>query len=460
MFKNFITLSIIACQLLLFSCDNRRNPNLSKQQLQALLTDGNVISESLNRQFTMPEGYVPQAGIKYQQVRDLSVPPVRIDIVKGIDHVRNFTLSQIAKDITYINVGKHRFKVQAQITPHGILVNNSDGVWLYAPDGQLIREIYRNICEYQPMTGGGMLLKTGDKFSGIGQIKYDEKDDRLWVKFNEEELGENYRGFLGFIDMSSQLNDVSNSEIKQNPIVPLAGFGRGSMNYTDNFVTHRSYGRNSVFTTNSFYGDTLCRIVVGYDSITARAMAKAPFFLDTGHSYMYRGQYTFRYPFSDTLFRITDVNKLKPEYLIDMGKSGRATNQGKIEDVRIEQMYILQILLEDDRYFYISFTKDRDFPINRNNQKVHFWWGIYDKTNREFFTLPLVSDRNPEEKGIENDIDGGLPFWPHGVGNQGEKYMYVTGENMKNRLPKETPEKLKQFMQTVEDDDQIIVIVK
>jgi len=75
-------------------------------------------------------------------------------------------------------------------------------------------------------------------------------------------------------------------------------------------------------------------------------------------------------------------------------------------------------------------------------------------------TLPLVSGRNPAEKGIENDIDGGLPFWPHQVGSQGEKYMYASGENMKNRLPKETTEKLKQFMQSVEDDDQTIVIVK
>jgi len=50
---------------------------------------------------SMPEGYVPEAGVKYRQERDLSAPPVHIDVLKSIDDVRNVTLSQIAKDIAY-----------------------------------------------------------------------------------------------------------------------------------------------------------------------------------------------------------------------------------------------------------------------------------------------------------------------------------------------------------------------
>ena len=42
---------------------------------------------------SMPEGYVPEAGVKYRQERDLSAPPVHIDVLKSIDDVRNVTLS-------------------------------------------------------------------------------------------------------------------------------------------------------------------------------------------------------------------------------------------------------------------------------------------------------------------------------------------------------------------------------
>ena len=448
--------------LAFFSCRNR-NPNLSEKQFQSLFTEDKKASEEKTTEtLTMPEGYVPQAGVKYRQERDLSAPPVRIDIVKGIDHVRNMSLSQIAKDITYINIGKHRFSVDVQVTPYGILVNNPDGVWLYAPDGQLIKEIYKNLCEYSPFGEDGTMVSSSDKFQGVEQVRYDEKNDRLWVKFREDNIRDHSRGFLGYIDMS-QLN-VSNSEIKQNLIIPLAEFGKGSMNYTEDFVIHQPYGKrlSHDFTTNTFFGDTLCCFTVGNDSITAKATRGV--FIDNGNTYMYGGQFTFRKSFSDTLFRITAANKLKPEYLLDAGTSGRATNHCKITDVQIDRMYIIQSVKEDDRHLYVMFSKDYDCPANRSSQKVRFWWGIYDKTNREFFTLPIVSDSNPDEKGIENDLDGGLPFWPRKIGDRGEKYMNVMGKNMKNRLSEKSKtqhsEQLKQFIQSLEDDDRVIIIVK
>ena len=373
--------------------------------------------------------------------------------------MRNVTLSKIAKDITYINIGKHRFGVETQITPHGILVSSLDGVWLYGSDGQLVKEIYKNLCEYKPMGDFGVVAMRDDKFRGVEDARYDEKNDRLWVKFRESDLGVQY---LGYIDLSSQLN-VANSEIEQDPVIPLAKIGNGNMNYAEDFVIYQPYRRRGDFlTTSTFFGDTLCRFTVGYDSITAKATRGI--FIDGGNSYMYRGQYTFRRSFSDTLFRITAANKLKPEYLLDVGTSGRATNHGKIADVQIDRMYITQSVKEDDRHLYVMFSKDYDCPANRDSQKVRFWWGIYDKTNRGFFTLPIVSDNKPDEKGVENDLDGGLPFWPQEIGSRGEKYMNVMGKNMKNRLAEKSKtqhsDELKQFMQSLEDDDRVIIIVK
>ena len=85
--------------------------------------------------------------------------------------------------------------------------------------------------------------------------------------------------------------------------------------------------------------------------------------------------------------------------------------------------------------------------------------------------MSVVNGMTPYEGGIENDIDGGLPFWPHGSSDHGEKYMTVHGKEMKLLLSEKwfaqskarKPERkteLMQFIQTVKDNDYIIVMIK
>ena len=68
--------------LSLFSC-NSRNSNLSEKQLLALFAVDKFSKPT--SVLTMSEGYVPQPGVKYRQERNLIVPPMRIDILKGVD---------------------------------------------------------------------------------------------------------------------------------------------------------------------------------------------------------------------------------------------------------------------------------------------------------------------------------------------------------------------------------------
>ena len=407
----------------------------------------------------MPEGYTPQSGVKYRQERDVSVPPVRIDVVKGIENVRNVALSRLVEEIVYINLGKLRFGADdVQITPHGILVANFDGAWLYSPDGKLIREIYKNICEYEPFGIFGVMMTEGNKFTGISNVRYNEKDDRLLVKFRDYQMrSDNYRGFLGYIDMSGQFN-VSADEIKQDPIIPIAEFGDVRMAYAENFVVHHAYRQDDFrMTSASFSGDTLCRFSFDYDSIRAKIFKKSVK-IDTPTSYYHNEIFTFRPPFNDTLFRITAANVVKPVYVFDMGIQ---------ENLNYDQLYVLQGISEDSRYLYVKFTIRNYNGTNVRRQ----WKGLYDKSAREFFTLPVDNEMKPLEVGIENDIDGGMPFWLHRIGSRGEKKMFFSGKMMKNVLTEEwfakskasKPEKkaeLMKFMQTVEDDDVVIIIAQ
>ena len=456
---------IIFCLALLsfLSCGNR-NPNLSEKQLLALVTDAVLPEPEVEPtpNLTTPEGYVPQAGVKYRQKRDLSVPPVRIEILKGIDDVRHVTLSRIAKDIEYVNIGNHRFGAHVKITPHGLLISNNDGVWLYSFEGKQIKQIYKN--QHGLKIEGNIVVDRGEPFIGITNLMYDEKDDRLWFQYeNSRETT-----YLAYMDMREMLLQTENRETGQDPVTLLAPFKSGRMSYSRDYIIHKAWN-NSMFTTFSFQGDTLCRFNVGYDSITVKATRGI--FVDAGNDYMYRGMYTFRNSFSDTLFRVTAVNKLKPEYLLDVGTSGRATNRGKKSDVHIDLMYIVQQIKEDDRYLYIKFSKNYDCPANRSSQKVRFWWGLYDKAKNEFFTLPFISDSNPDVKGFENDIDGGIPFWPTQIGERGEKIAQTFGKQFKEQLSpawfsqskaldSQKKEKLVQFVKTLKDDDRVIIIVK
>jgi hypothetical protein len=421
-------------------------------------------SEIIEKQLTMPEGYVPPEGVKYLPERDLSIPPVHIDVLKGIDNVRNVTLSQLVDDIVYINIGKQRFGATAQMTPYGILVSNFDGAWLYNTDGQLLREIYSNLCEYQPIVGSvlGVMSKTGDKFRGIEQIIYNEKDDRIWLKYRDDEMGGNYLGYLGYLDMSTQLT-VSNDEIKQDLINPLGKFSKGKMAYAENFVIHRPFRPQNLLTTNTFRGDTLCCFTFGYDTLKAEILSRIQSG-DAGDNYYHQGTYTFRPNCNDTLFRVMAANVLKPVYILDIGNSAIIQERGI--DTNPYQLYLLGSLNEDDRYLYLTFSVGN---IERKNVRKK-WWGLYDKEKREFFTLPLATEGGQYDRGIENDIDGGLPFWP-AIDRRGEKYMTFRGMVMKSILTEAWsskskaahPEKkaeLKQFMQSVNDDDVILIFVK
>ena len=453
----FLTLA-----LAFMSYSNQPNPNSNDRQLLALMSENVSTRQS---QSSIP---VSQAGAKSRQIRDMSATPSRIDIVKGIENQRNVTLSQVASDIEYINIGAHRFKPNVQMTSQGLIVSNIDGVWLYSYEGKMIKQIYKN--QHDGVFGAvGYIMEK--PVTGVTDVYFDEKEERLWVHYKKE--NDIHMTRFGYLDLAKNRIQLVSSEKKQDSVKVLASFEAisGQINYLKDFIVYRNNKLSShkTFATCSFQGDTLCNFTFGYDSITAKATDGIG--VDYGNYYIYRGLYTFRNSFNDTLFRVTDANKYIAEYVLDVGTSGRATNKGNISDVHIDQMYIIQSIREDDRYLYILFSKNYDCPANRENGKVRFWWGLVDKTTKAFFTLPFVSDSDPDTKGFENDLDGGLPFWPKQTGEHGEKIAQTKGIYMKEQLTAswfsnskalnpQKKEKLAQFVKTLKDDDIVIIIVK
>ena len=152
--------------------------------------------------------------------------------------------------------------------------------------------------------------------------------------------------------------------------------------------------------------------------------------------------------FCDTLYQIKDF-KLHPRYVFNTGglavpyelqEGGRFDQFGNGSDKYEKYMNITKIL-EDNRYMYIA------FDFKKNDYKF-----VYDKKEGNQMTIPL--------HGFENDLDGGLPFWPEQMISGNEMMCSFTAEQLlKLDKSKITNEKLKNLLNNLKEDDNPVVAI-
>ena len=179
----------------------------------------------------------------------------------------------------------------------------------------------------------------------------------------------------------------------------------------------------------------------------------------------------FKDLYNDTLYQIKDF-ELHPRYLFNT--DGLAVPYEKKEDgqqmtaeimrrrlfetaIRYEKYMNIMKILESNRYLY--FTVD---------YKKQLYLAIYDKIEDKskimspvsYSTSPLYNKRVPL-CGFENDLDGGLPFWPHQMISDKEMMcVYTPEELLALDISKITDPKLKNVLNSInEDSNPVIVIV-
>jgi len=166
---------------------------------------------------------------------------------------------------------------------------------------------------------------------------------------------------------------------------------------------------------------------------------------------------------------------IQPAYIIDFGK------YSLIPEVVIQRINNLQnyitcsALCEDDQYLYIRFNIGLYGwgPNNRRADNLKFYWGLYNKATGSFSVLPFNSNLPVygNEEGMTNDIDGGMRFWPQSIDSQGRKIALMSGKVIRETLTDQwlsnsrasSPEKkeaLRQFVKTLTDNDQVVVVVE
>ena len=175
----------------------------------------------------------------------------------------------------------------------------------------------------------------------------------------------------------------------------------------------------------------------------------------------------FKDIYCDTLYQIKDF-ELHPRYLFNTGglavpyeiqEGGRYFSPAKTKpsiENRYEKYMNIMKILESNRYLY--FTVD---------YRKELYPAIYNKIEDILQIMPSVSyllppptDQRVPLCGFENDLDGGLPFWPHQMISDKEiMCIYTPEELLELDISKITDPKLKNVLNSIDEESNPIVAI-
>jgi len=186
-----------------------------------------------------------------------------------------------------------------------------------------------------------------------------------------------------------------------------------------------------------------------------------------GWLYTFDNNLYFKELYCDTLYQIKDF-ELHPRYLFNTGglavpyeiqEGGRYFSLEISRPVvvnRYERYVNIMKILESNRYLY--FTVD---------YRKQLYPAIYDKIEEKFqimlpvsYPLPPPTDKRIPLCGFENDLDGGLPFWPHQMISEKEMMsVYAAEELLELDVSKITDEKLKNVLNSINEESNPVVVI-
>lgn len=213
--------------------------------------------------------------------------------------------------------------------------------------------------------------------------------------------------------------------------------------------------------TFNLSGDTLCSFPANLDSLGSipENFLQTPLFYT---SYWMDQQITFHTSFCDTIYRITDEKSYKPVYAIHFGKYRlTATSLFKEDDLK-NKAWLMDLKENKDGVFLKVYkegkttksgwlAEDREPDGPSVERQV-----VYLKSSGQTFALP---DRS---KGLVNDLDGGITFWPKGQ-TDGYLYMIRPAKEFKAAIkldgsPKQ--KELKAFLESIDEKQNVMIVVK
>ena len=184
--------------------------------------------------------------------------------------------------------------------------------------------------------------------------------------------------------------------------------------------------------------------------------------------YVYDNNLYFKEIYCDTLFHIKDFT-LQPRYVFNTNglsvpykiqEDGRwdilgSIRSGRVPVDRYERYIIISNILENSNNLFFSIE-----------HRQHLYPAIYNKANEKIqimlpvFIPPPSRNRIMLLYGFENDLDGGLPFWPQQMISDKEMMcVYTAEELLELDASKITDEKLKKLLNDLNEESNPVVVI-
>ena len=504
---------LIASVWIAISCGGNRMKNNEKALRKQILTEEeqHVKDEAVRikreQQLTDTIAKLPK-GFRFKEVRsvDPNMQPLVIDIAGSLNNIRDFKLSDVASDIKYIRMEAvpdpnlpRDLKYKYYLTDNYIVALNLYGTHLFSKEGKFIRTVVKNELtgvefnakedriifwnDYTLKGGGTTVWARGDNLFYLysnnitGQkyiMEYDCSQDQPAPDTRFDPENQNRISGLGQV-----LVDLNHGNTTPPP--PRKHQGMWIVNRDGIYKTSDIFSPDRNTYINNLYGKNMLGII-GKQGDTLAIFAKLEQLknytkslmrgIDHGTQYEKGGNLFFRSDFNDTIFQIIPPNRLRPVYVLNLGKYKVSKQVGVDPDASLEGKIIPQDWADTKNYIFMTFTKDNgDSPNTRKSKSVKIYHALFSKEKHQLFIVE-GSPIDYDAPILKNNIDGGVPVWPQSymVDKNGEILLSLKGSELKSEVkidrfqkstaPADKKEKLNQLAASVADLDDILMIVR
>jgi hypothetical protein len=195
-------------------------------------------------------------------------------------------------------------------------------------------------------------------------------------------------------------------------------------------------------------GETLCQFkdydrIVNYPGGPYRNTDKEV-------SYYFKKTLSYKPAHNDTLFRVIPPNRLLPAFIFDFGHRKVGLMEGLISGNDLSEKNLSRELYETNRYLFYMYTRNHVVGKALRTGNYRYIYTLIDKRSNQIYHLSNITTA---DGGIVNDLDGGLPFWPDGVTEEGTPFMWCPGWEFKKQS-------VSKRIKGLADTDAVIILAK
>lgn len=406
-----------------------------------------------------PESKNNHSGVlRKKEIRsiDTSRPPIKLNLLEASKNTRDFKLSDLASSVSYIKLetppdtiliydpfyNRTSLISAIKVADGQIIFQGLFGITRFNMQGKFQETIWKNERGID-MSGKGVGWMPQSFFGVMPNNPVSILNGNIFYTFTDGNTGTGQ--FMKYkpestinISIQSQKEVPGFGSVRGDTLLisrqqPNERFdwiyGIGSDTWAGINSKWKAGKTGSLLVTYNSSGDTICQFT-DFDRIVNfnKTVYKRPIEFT---SYYYDGLLTIKQEFNDTVFRLIPPNRLLPTYIIDFGEFKVDYMGGLDPNSDISEKFMLNSMFETSDFLLIRYTQNNDSPNNRKKNSVKFFNVLFDKTQMKLYHQTGFSE---EPKGIINDIDGGMPFWPDYITPQGEMIKLVSGKMIKDYI--------------------------